>query len=42
MTKRNYDLPDRIIKAITDNAKKRQLTDDELIELAVKRELKLK
>ena len=42
MPKITYDLPDKVIKAIKENSQKRQLTADELVELAIKRELKIK
>ena len=37
-----YTLPDRMVREIRSIAKQRKLTEDELIELSLKRELKLK
>ena len=40
--KKSYTLPDKMVREIAEIAKKRELTEDELVELSLKRELKLK
>ena len=40
--KKSYTLPDKMVRDIAEIAKKRELTEDELVELSLKRELKLK